>query len=101
MTIPVLVERVDGNGFRVRSGEPLVLTTEGATQEEALQKLRELIQKRFAGGAELIELDVTAKPTPPWARFVGRWKADDPLIAEWEKEVEEYRRSMDEDPNVL
>ncbi len=101
MTISVLVERVEGNGYRARSGEPLVLATEGATQEEALLKLRELIQSRIAAGAQLVELDITTKTPPPWARFAGRWKADDPLIEEWEKEVAEYRREMDEDPDVL
>src|SRR5258708_8395881 len=101
VTIPVLVECVDGNGFRARSGEPLPLTSVGATQEEALSKLRDLIQDRIAKGAQLIELDIDGPPPHPLARFAGTWSADDPLIQEWKREVEAYRREMDEDPNVL
>ena len=50
MQIPVLIEPVAPNGFRARSGEPLGLTAEGATREEALQKLRELVTRRIADG---------------------------------------------------
>ena len=99
MQIPVLTEPIP-NGFRARSGEPLVLTAEGATREEALAKLREAVQKRVADGAELTLLDVGPPFSHPWDSFAGSWVEGDPLIAEWEKEVEEYRRRMDEAPEV-
>ncbi len=51
MEIPVLIEPVGPNGFRARSGEPFGLTAEGATREEALQKLREMVQNRIAAAA--------------------------------------------------
>jgi hypothetical protein len=99
MQIPVLIERVEGNGYRARGGEPLPLVAEGSTEDEALQKLRELIGERMASGAKLVQLDVG--PTEhPWAEFVGKWK-DDPLIDEWMQAVEEYRREVDEDPDYL
>jgi hypothetical protein len=102
MAIWVLIERVEGNGYRARSGEPLVLTAEGATQDEALQKLRELIHGRIAAGAQVVELDVNGDPPEhPLARFAGRWNADDPWIQEYEKHVEDYRRERDEDPDQL
>ena len=53
MNIPVLLERVDQNGYRARSGEPIVLTAEGSTRDEALGKLRQLIQNKLTNGAEL------------------------------------------------
>ena len=99
MEIPVLIEPVPSKGFRARSGEPFGLTAEGATREEALQKLRELVARRIADGAELISVEV-GPFQHPWARFAGTWAQDDPFIAEWEKEVEEYRKRMDEDPDV-
>jgi hypothetical protein len=37
----------------------------------------------------------------PWAKFAGTWAEDDPLIAAWREAVEEYRRQMDEDPDIL
>ena len=85
MEIPVLIEPVPPNGFRARSGEPLGLTAEGATREEALQKLREMVTKRIADGAEMTSLEV-GPFQHPWARFAGTWADDDPVIAEWEKE---------------
>lgn len=38
---------------------------------------------------------------PPWAKYAGSWREDDPVIEEWKQAVEEYRRKMDEDPDVL
>jgi hypothetical protein len=99
MEIPVLIEPVPPNGFRARSGEPLALTAEGATREEALEKLRKLVTKRIVDGAQIASLEV-GPFQHPWAAFVGKWAKDDPVIAEWEKEVEAYRRRMDEDPDV-
>jgi hypothetical protein len=97
MQLTVLVEPIAPSGFRARGPDSFGFVAEGATQEEALQKLRELIQSRMAGGAQLVQLDVPA--VHPWERFVGMWKPDDPLIEEWKKAVEEYRREVDEDPD--
>jgi hypothetical protein len=97
--IPVLVEPVPGNGYRAKGGEPFAITAEGATQEEALCKLREMIEGRLAPGAQLTHLE-TGPPEHPLAEFAGIWKPDDPLIEEWKKAVEGYRRQVDEDPDV-
>ena len=99
MQIPVLIEPIP-NGFRARSGEPLVLTAEGATREEALAKLRDQVARKIADGAEVTPLEVGPPFLHPWDSFAGTWVEGDPFIAEWEKEVEEYRRRMDEDPEV-
>ena len=100
MQIPVSIEPVAPNGFRARSGEPLVLTAEGATREEALQKLREAVQKAIAGGTELTSLEVGPYPHP-LLRFAGIWKEDDPLVKEWKEAMAEYRREVDADPDYL
>jgi hypothetical protein len=98
MDIPVLLERVAGNGYRARAIEPLALTAEAPTRDEALQKLRELIAERLAAGAELVRLEVPGSEHP-FARFAGDLR-DDPLLEAWEKAMAEYRRQMDEDPDV-
>ncbi|HVS37106.1 MAG TPA: hypothetical protein VMS17_16210 [Gemmataceae bacterium] len=98
MQIPVLIEQIP-NGFRARTGEPLPLTAEGATREEALDKLRNQASRRIAAGAEITSIEV-GPFKHPWDEFVGKWDPNDPVIAEWEKEVEEYRRRMDEDRDV-
>jgi predicted RNase H-like HicB family nuclease len=95
MDIPVLLERVAGNGYRARAGEPLGLTAEAATREEALQQLSELIAARLAAGAELVRVDVPS-PVNPLARFAGRLR-DHPLLEAWEEAMAEYRRQADED----
>ena len=99
MEIPVLIEPLSPQGFRARSGEPLALTAEGATSEEALEKLRELADERIAGG-RLVALEVsTSAPANPWLRMAGIWQKDDPLIEEWRKLMEENRRAADADPD--
>jgi predicted RNase H-like HicB family nuclease len=100
MEIPVLIEPVPPNGFRARSGEPLGLTAEGATREEALQKLRELVTKRIADGGQMVPLDLPAASNP-WLRMAGIWEKDDPLIEEWKQAMEENRRAADADPDYL
>jgi hypothetical protein len=39
MQVSVLIERVPGNGYRAKGGEPFCLSAEGATRDEALQGL--------------------------------------------------------------
>jgi len=97
MQIPVLLERVKGNGYRARISEPLALKVRGATREEALAKLREKIQSRLGRDAEVVGLEF---PEPhPWRKFAGMFK-DDPDFREVLEIIAENRRKMDEDPSV-
>jgi hypothetical protein len=98
MQIPVLVERVKGNGYRARGTEPFAISARGATREEALAKLRTKIQSRLKG-TELVDLEIGAQPDP-WAEFAGMFK-DDPWINDWKQSVKEYRQTVDDDPDVL
>jgi hypothetical protein len=95
--IPILLEPVAGNGYRARGIEPFSLTAEGATREEALDRFRQLLADRLAGGAEIVALDV---PTAahPLAEFAGMFK-DDSLIDDWKQSMAEYRRKVDADPD--
>jgi predicted RNase H-like HicB family nuclease len=98
--IPVLIEPVAGNGYRAKSGEPLALTAEGATRDEALRKLRELLQQRLHGGAEVAAVEVPGSTAPnPWVEFVGMFK-DDPYFDEWQQAIAENRRKADEEPDL-
>ena len=100
MQIPILIEPIAANGYRARGGEPLALTAEGATREEALAKLRAKIEKRLKNGAKLVGLDVGGPSPHPWMEFAGMFK-DDPWIEDWKRAIEEYRKQVDEDPNTL
>jgi predicted RNase H-like HicB family nuclease len=98
--IPVLIEPVAGNGYRAKSGEPLPLAAEGATRDEALRKLRELLQERLHAGAEVAALEVPGPSVPnPWVEFAGMFK-DDPYFDEFVEAMAENRRKMDADPDV-
>ena len=96
MQIPVLIEPLPGKGFRARGGEPFPFAAEGATRDEAVRRLREMVDLRLRNGAELIALDVP--PENPWLRFAGMFK-DDPLFDEWKAAIREYRAQRDPDPD--
>jgi predicted RNase H-like HicB family nuclease len=98
MQIPVLVEPVTGNGYRAQSPEPFAFTVEGATPEEAMQKLRELVAGRIAAGARVLPLEVPPSEHP-LAPCAG-WLRGDPMLDAWKQAMAEYRRKMDEDPDV-
>src|SRR5258708_6539942 len=97
MQIPVLVERVKGNGYRARGKDPFAVSARGATREEALAKLRAKIQARLKNGTEILGLEVGPQ-THPLAEFAGMFK-DDPLFDDWQKAIAEYRRQVDKDPD--
>jgi hypothetical protein len=100
MKLLVLVERVTRDIFRARSGEPLVLTAEGTTRDEALTKLHQLVRDKLCSGAQLTELTIPvieARSWPPQAIL----DPDDPLVEEWMEIMKENRKAMDEDPDVL
>ncbi len=52
----VLLEKT-GTGYRASSGKPLEAETEGATREQALNNLRDLLVHRLEH-AELVNLDL-------------------------------------------
>lgn len=93
MEIAILVEPVANNGFRAECNAPLHLEAHGASREEAIQKLRDLIDRRLAAGGEIMTLQV-GKPEHPLARFAGVFK-DDPLLAPWKAEMEAYREQVE------
>jgi predicted RNase H-like HicB family nuclease len=99
MQIPVLVERVKGNGYRARGKEPFAVSAKGATREEALAKLHAKIQTRLKNGTEIVGLEVGPQPDP-WMEFAGMFK-DDPWIDDWKRSIEEYRQKVDDDPDAL
>jgi hypothetical protein len=99
MQIPILVERIAGDGYRARAFQPFAVTAKGATRQEALARVREKVESRLKDGTELVGLEVGPE-TNPWVEFAGMFK-DDPLIDEWKKAMAEYRKKVDEDPDCL
>lgn len=97
MQIPILIEPVAGNGYVARGGEPLALTAEGGSREEAIANLKEKLNARLSHGAEMIPLELSSS-VHPMAGLLGIFK-DDPLIEEWKKSMKAYRRKRDKDAN--
>ncbi len=101
MEVPVIIEPLTGNGYRVTgAGGPSVgLTAEGATAAEAIDRLAEQVRTRLHAGAKLAELSV-AIGAAPWTEDAG-YLHDEPLFEPWREAMEEYRRRLDEDPEAL
>ncbi len=97
MQIPVLVEPVVNNGFRARAGEPLALTAEGATPDEAVGNLRAAIDRQLKNGSLLISLDIGS--ANPWLAMAGMYDGKDPLVQEWKREMAAYRQEIELDPD--
>ena len=98
MEIPVLIEPMPGSGFRAKAGSLFTFTAEGSTPDEALKHFKEKIVEQLIGGAELVSLNVPVEN--PWLRVVGAFR-DDPDFDDWQKEIAEYRRQIEADPDYL
>jgi predicted RNase H-like HicB family nuclease len=96
--IPVLVERLKGNGYRARGTEPFTVSARGSTREEALSKLRAKIRTRLKEGTELVELEIGPELRPP-QDGAGIFSREDPLVQEWIQIMKENRQRMDKDPD--
>lgn len=94
MDLPVLIEPIAENVFRARLGDPLGLTAEGASKEEALDKLRLLVTQRVANGTELTVLRIPQSANGSGC-FEGIYREDDPMVQEWLRTIEENRRLDD------
>jgi hypothetical protein len=98
MQIPVLVEPTTKNSFRARAGEPLAVSAEGVTREEALGNLREAMKQQLRPGAQLVAVEVPAEGNP-WLAMAGIIDPDDPLVQEWKREMDIYRQEVEDDPD--
>ena len=99
MRIPVLVQSENGNGFRAELLPAQTFFAEGPTAEDAMEKLRGLIQTRIDQGAEIAYLEFAEKQNP-WLQLVGIYK-DDPYLDDYKQAIADYRRQVDEDPDRL
>lgn len=94
MQIPVLIEPIPGHGYRAKGGEPLAEVAEGATPGEALEHLKQSLQRRLQAGAQLVLLELAA-PDHTWLPFAGMFREEDPVIQQW-LEIMKARREADE-----
>jgi len=116
MNIPVFIQPITGKGFLASAGSPFNWSAEGATEVEALKNLHTVAMKCVADGCKIASISVPELNEPlaqakangsvieppqgehPLKKWIGTWDLNDPLIQEWQKAVEEYRREIDADP---
>ena len=99
MQIAVMIEQQPGNGFSAKAGDPFGFCVHGASRDEVLGKIREMIDKKAnAAGTEIVQLDIPAAENP-WLQMKGMFK-DDPLFDDWQRAIADYRRQVDEDPDI-
>jgi hypothetical protein len=97
MQIPVLVEPVANNGFRARAGEPLALSADGATPEEAVRNLRAAMERQLKNGKQLSSVYFATEN--PWLALAGMHDPNDPLVREWKQEMAAYRQEIEDNPD--
>jgi hypothetical protein len=91
--VSVIIEPIAGNGFRATCSEPLTAVAEGASREEAIERLRTALEDRLRGGAEVIRLRIgdRVKAGPIWP--------DDALTAAWLQGITDARAEADRQPD--
>lgn len=94
MELPVLIEPIAENGFRAKLGEPFNLVGEGATRQQAMLRLHELLDQRLTSGLEITSISV-GNGKPAVAIHGGIWNENDPDVQEWLRTIEENRRLDD------
>lgn len=95
MRVPVMIERVAENGFRASGAVPFTFSVEGATRDEVVQKVRQIIESKMESGSEIIDLAIPEHDNP-WLKMAGMWEKNDPLVQEW-KEIMRENRLKDEE----
>lgn len=98
MQIDVLLQPIEGNGYRATTVTPTHLVAEAATREQALNQLRTLVQKQLSE-AELVTLQVPLRHEPNPLLAVAGILKDHPDLAEVEEYIRERRQQIDADPN--
>jgi hypothetical protein len=92
MNATVFVEKVGKKKFRATTVQPVLMEAEGASQDEALERLHALAKKRLAEGA-LFQMSLSDVPSGnPWQAFAGIWQ-DHPDFDAFRGNIEAYRRS--------
>ncbi len=98
MQVAVLIEPVPGKGYRA-SSKAFSISVEAVTEAEAIERIEQVLQDRFASGSRLVTVEVPAK-THPSAQFFGGLQ-DEPLYDEWVAAMNDRRREIDQNENAL
>lgn len=88
-SIPILIEKQPGDGYLAKTGSPLDLQAQGATEQEAIARIHALWQQKMSTGAKLIETHLGTDPF----QDLPFLDPNDPSVQEWLKIMAERRAS--------
>lgn len=96
MTYYIVVENGEQGRYTARALGWPETTVQGATRQEVLTRIRQLISARLQR-VEIVPMEIEAPfPEHPWMKFAGIFQ-DDPLFEQVTKNIEEYRRELDQE----
>ncbi|MCA9224397.1 MAG: hypothetical protein KDA47_02255 [Planctomycetales bacterium] len=97
MIVPVLVEQIAPRRFLARGSAPFDVTAEGDTADDALTKVKQVIEDRVARGAIIAGVEVEQRANP-WLDAAGMF-SNDALCDEWRDLLAEQRQAANDDEN--
>jgi hypothetical protein len=78
-----------------------MMSAEGATRDEAVDKLELLLRDRLSNWVEIMYAEVPERVVEnAWVKYAGMFK-DDPMFAEVIEIMKDNRRKDEEDPGYL
>lgn len=100
MTFDVILQKETNNGYSTRPVLWPNTSVHGATQQEAMQRVRQLIRSLLTQTQLVqVQIDVDTEqdnPPHPWRAKAGIFQ-DDPTWDEFLHEMAEYRLQIDEE----
>jgi hypothetical protein len=99
MKVEVLLEELGDHRFRAWTSRPFELSVEGATADESVASLKQLLNDRLSR-VRVIEVEAGAPTENPLRALVGSWR-DNPMVDEVVEHMRAYRQQVDADSGRL
>ena len=100
MTYQVVVEPLSQGSYAASVLGWPECRAQGASRQEALTRVRNMFTARLAQ-VEILPLEIEPpKDENPWLKFAGMFE-DNPLFDEVLQEIEDYRRELDADEDMI
>ncbi len=114
MQVSVVIQKLNGTGYCVKTVSPPLLSAVGPTRDVALATLRDQLAEQFEG-EEVVSLDVPVRgetqwkadtapivkdAANPWSEIAGAFK-DDPDYAEVIEHMKMYREQRNRELDAL
>jgi hypothetical protein len=94
MSVEVLIETLPTGGYSATLLGWPDTSAEGATEEEALNRVRQLARERLQH-SKVVTLDLaTDTPPNPWLTFAAAFR-DNPLLDDLDEAIAAHRRDLD------